>query len=169
MADNYLEKKMEEHQRGGVAAYTPRRTVSGRKAGFAMLPFDIDKAFVFASEAGGLTQKIVAELRETGCRVALAGVSVKDMQALSMRMGCASISIPDYGKALETISAKWGEPELRIRINAGHVLLELGRGTSQIIKAETTPESEFSRRAAQLCVYLALPDSQGRVFGDFIV
>lgn len=169
MADNYLEKKMEEHQRGVSAGYAPRRTVSGRKAGFAMLPFDVSTALIFFTECDALIQTLTRELRETGCKVALAGPDSKRWVTFANSLGCASVAENDYAAAFSKISVKWNEPELRIRYNGETIEMELGRGTSRIIKAETTSADDFAVRAARLCIYLALPDSQGRAFGDFTV
>lgn len=169
MADNYLEKKMEEHQRGGVPGYALRRTMSGRKAGFAMLPFDVATALVFFTECDAVVQALTRELRETGCKVALAGPDSKSWISFANSLGCASVAECDYDAAFSKISAKWNEPELRIRYNGEAIEMELGRGTSRIIKADATSDDDFAARAARLCIYLALPDSQGRVFGDFTV
>ena len=39
MADNYLEKKMEEHRRGGAPSYRPRLTPRGTRPGEWLVKF----------------------------------------------------------------------------------------------------------------------------------
>ena len=164
MADNYLEKKMEEHRQ------QPRRSTSvtcaGRKPGFALLPFDVKLAFINSAEAGELLHAIATELRGTGCRVA---ISCPDAHATALAQSVGASYVPgDADKALEAVRAKWGDPELYIKI-AEDVTVNIDRGESHIVRSDMSSAADFAQRAARLCVYLALPDSIGRVYGNFTI
>ena len=50
MADNYLEKKMEEHRRGGAPSYRPRLTPRGTRPGEWLVKFT--PCEVFIADAG---------------------------------------------------------------------------------------------------------------------
>ena len=51
MADNYLEKKMEEYRRGNSAGnYTRRMTPNGTKAGHILMPFPSRRVLVIAED-----------------------------------------------------------------------------------------------------------------------
>ncbi len=164
MADNYLEKKMEEH-RNGTQRRTQRLTPAGHRPGFATLPYNVKTAFINADSAGILTKSIARAIRETGCRVA---ISCPDNgAALAQNLSCAYVSPGE--NALSSISDRWGEIELIIFITGNTVTMTLGRGTSTITKSDENDIESFARRSAELCVYLSLPDSNGRVFGEFII
>lgn len=163
MADNYLEKKMEEHRNG-----TPRRprrlTPTGHKPGFATLPYNIKTAFIASDSVDAILESVARAIRETGCRVA---ISCQEGATVAQNLSCAYVAPGE--NALATISDKWGDMELIIRIKGNTISLTLGRGTSTITKSDDTDLESFARRAAELCVYLSLPDSDGRVFGEFII
>lgn len=163
MADNYLEKKMEEHRNG--APRRPRHlTPTGHKPGFATLPYNIKTAFVASDSLGIILESVARAIRETGCRVA---ISCQDGATTAQNLSCAYVA---PGKnAFAAISDKWGDMELVIEIKNNTIALTLGRGTSTIIKSDDTDLESFARRAAELCVYLSLPDSDGRIFGEFII
>ena len=80
MADNYLERKMEEHRRGPMPAYRRRVTSRGLPPGTVSFPFPVRRIIVFsageipdavaAGNAVGLRDSLVKALAATGCRVA---------------------------------------------------------------------------------------------------
>lgn len=164
MADNYLENKMEEHRNGSARRPAPRLTPAGRKPGYALLPFDVKTATVRAAESSALLGAIASEIRGTGCRVAIC-IPDTDAKILAQKLSCAYVASDSDDAALKL----WEETELDIRIDGDTVELYVGRGQSRIIRSENTTPEAFVRRAAQLCVYLALPDSAGRVYGTFVI
>lgn len=163
MADNYLEKKMEEY-RSGVPRPARKLTPSGHKPGYAILPYKIKTAFIKADKTGIILDTIARSIRDTGCRVA---VSCPDGNALAQKLSCAYVPVGE--KSLETICSKWGEVELLIEVAGTTVSLSLGRGNSTIYKSENIDVETYAKRAAELCIYLSLPDSASRVYGEFYI
>lgn len=69
MADNYLEKKMEEHRSGGAPRYRRQLTPSGGRVGEYTLKFDYRRIFI-AVDSPSLAEALVAEFKKTGASVA---------------------------------------------------------------------------------------------------
>lgn len=131
MADNYLEKKMEEH-RNGVRRPSMRYTPSGHKPGFALLPYDIKTAFIESDKNSLLLTAIATAIRETGCRTA---ISCPNGTTTAQRISCAFVAPGD--SAIEALSNKWGEIELVIKIVSDEITLTLGSETSTITKSDS--------------------------------
>ncbi len=77
MADNYLEKKMEEH-RQSQRRVSPYRSPSGNKPNTAIMPCALRGAFIIGGES--LSEALMAcaaALRSTSCRTAFAVQIVK--------------------------------------------------------------------------------------------
>lgn len=165
MADNYLENKMEEH-RNNPARRMRGITPAGRKPGYALLPFDVRAAIVKAPVVNLAAREIISELRATGCRVALIS---SDPEAAKAAQQLSCIHIPLSDSATDKAEELFGNTELWIVVENRDISVELERGSSTIRKADNTDEKTFAHRAALLCVYLALPDSAGRVYGDFVI
>lgn len=165
MADNYIENKMEEHRNRSAVRYV-KITPSGRKPGFALLPFDIKTAIIFTDAITSLTEAIASEIRATGCRVALCCQAPETAKA-AQKLSCASLTPTD--NALEALEKQWNKIELIIKITQDLITIEVGRGTSTIYRSKNCAPDVFATKAAQLCLYLALPDSIGRVFGNFTI
>lgn len=165
MADNYLENKMEEH-RNNPARRMRGITPAGRKPGYALLPFDVKTAIVKAPAVSLAAREIISELRATGCRVALIS---SDPEAAKAAQQLSCIHIPSSDSATTKADELLGNSELRIKVEPQNISVELDRGSSTIRKADVTDEKTFAHRSALLCVYLALPDSAGRVYGDFVI
>lgn len=72
MADNYLEKKMEEH-RNGKHMPSRRLTPKGTQPGMVTLPFPHQKAVIdsHGQDPDSVASAFAKALRSTGCRVAL--------------------------------------------------------------------------------------------------
>lgn len=96
MADNYLEKKMEEHARGLRPRHTSL-TPTGQRPGTAVLPFDVEAALIWAPTLSPMVEAVARALRNTGCHVALgladgAGGNLFAQQAAcKFYPGCASV------------------------------------------------------------------------------
>lgn len=154
MADNYLESKMEEYR-----SKPPRRalhlTPSGRKPGFALLPYDIRTAMIITDAITAPVEAIASELRGTGCRVALYSKAPEATRA-AQKLSCLHVR-----EASEATSVL-GDIELTITASPDKIVLEHGRSTNVLQRMPQTAETDFARRSAYLCIYLTLPDSQGR-------
>ncbi len=76
MADNYLEKKMEEHLSGRRPAYRPKATPSGSRPGTLSFKFPPRRVFVTGG-ASGIGASIVKAFCNAGCRVAFCDIDNK--------------------------------------------------------------------------------------------
>ena len=83
MADNYLEKKMEEYRSGVLSRpYARRVSLTGSRPG--TVSFKIDPLRVLVTDASDdVGRAVVTRLREAGCRVAFACADDKAGRALS--------------------------------------------------------------------------------------
>ncbi len=68
MADNYLEKKMEEHRSGARPSYRPKLTPRGRKPGELLIEFQPCPVYIHDASTP-LMRKLVAELAAVGFNV----------------------------------------------------------------------------------------------------
>lgn len=163
MADNYIEKKMEEH-RNAVPRYKHKITPNGQKPGFALLPYSVKTALIEADGVSNIVECIAGTIRNTGCRVA---ISCTDGEQSARRLACAYIA--PSNNTLAILSKIWGEIELYIHVSDSEVKLEIGRGESIIRRSDVCDYASFSKKVANLCLYLTLPDSIGRVHGEFLI
>lgn len=86
MADNYLERKMEEH-RAHAASSRPRRlSPSGTRPGYLTVKYPPRRVFVTGG-ASGIGRAIVAAFRNAGCRVAFCDVDRKAGAATAQATG----------------------------------------------------------------------------------
>lgn len=69
MADNYLERKMEEHRAGNATAYRPKLTPSGKRQGELTFKFPPRRVFVTGG-ASGIGKAVVKAFCDAGCKVA---------------------------------------------------------------------------------------------------
>lgn len=159
MADNYLESKMEEY-RSKPPRRTQHLTPSGRKPGFALLPYDIRTAIIITDAITAVVEAIATELRGTGCRVAICSKAPEATRA-AQKLSC--IHVRETNEATSVL----GEIELTISATPDRIMLEQGRSTNVLQRTSECGENEFARRAANLIIYLTLPDSQGRFSTTF--
>ena len=122
MADNYLEKKMEEHRRGNSAGnYTRRLTPNGAKAGHVLMPFPPRRVLVIAEDvpSDDIAMGVVRALCTTGCRVAFTGNDFSEGQKAAQSTGGQFHKVP-YGNlealdnAMAYIAEKCGSVEIRV-------------------------------------------------------
>lgn len=113
MADNYLEKRMEDYRAGKLA---PKRQVVhvpvAKKSGDFCLSFDSMNVIVL----GGcfeLASAVVEAFRKVDCRVALCHTDEKNCRGLSQRSGCRYYPFDpcdeerrDY--MVDDVEARWG-------------------------------------------------------------
>lgn len=86
MADNYLEKKMEEYRNGNNRRSTIRRTPSGAKPGTINVKFPSRRVFVTGG-AKGIGRSIVEAFRQADCRVAFCDIDTKAGAATAQATG----------------------------------------------------------------------------------
>lgn len=101
MADNYLEKRMEDYRRGGGG-----RTMVRRKSGGGV-------RFLIFAEFDGRIETIAERLQKGGCRVAFTDVDNRRGRVFAQRSGCLFIPVGGYDGdaaafALKTMAERWG-------------------------------------------------------------
>lgn len=159
MADNYLESKMEEY-RSKPPRRPQRLTPAGRKPGYALLPYDIHTAMISAEAITPAAEAIASALRGTGCRVALCSEAPEAARA-AQKLSCIHVRRPREAEAA------LGSIELYITAAPDRIVMEDGRSTNILARTPDTAEGDFARRAADLAIYLTLPDSRGRFSTTF--
>lgn len=126
MADNYLEKKMEEHRRGGAPSYRPRLTPRGTRPGEWLVKFT--PCDVFVDEASpALMQEIVAELAGIGFKVSF---SMPDSRAGAILAQKSGARFLPRGSA--TLQATQQEECLKITSDNGAILISSSSRQSRI-------------------------------------
>lgn len=108
MADNYLEKKMEEHQRGGAVSRPVRRlSPSGAPQGTVCLK--IDALRVFVSDCGSeFGAAIVRRLRQAACRVAFTAPDQNKGRELAQSTGSRYYPPVAASGAAADLASVWG-------------------------------------------------------------
>ena len=122
MADNYLEKKMEEHRRGVTSHYRPRLTPSGSRAGILSLPFPPRRVLVSLDNNArnvGLAETIrdalVKKLVQTGSRVAFTHSDRVTGNRMAQAMGACAVTFGD----IDVLIKRWEGVDVTIGIDAG--------------------------------------------------
>lgn len=82
MADNYIERKMEEYRSGKLSASTKRLTPTGQRPGIVTFPIPRLKIFVPAIDA-----ELVSAFANTGCRVSFCGSDRRAGMTIAERTG----------------------------------------------------------------------------------
>lgn len=86
MADNYLERKMEEHRNGAPHKSVRKIALSGCKPGIWQLPFP-ERRVLLLGEGTTLDSMIVEQLRSVGCKVAFIGGDKEAGTSLARKIG----------------------------------------------------------------------------------
>jgi len=120
MADNYLERKMEEHRNGGVPVRR-KLTPSGQRPGKLLLDFPPLRVYVIGGGTG-TGASIVKALCDAGCRVAFCDADTKSGTATAQRCGAQfhPINFADVvalEASLRRVEGSWGPIELVITAN----------------------------------------------------
>lgn len=118
MADNYLERKMEEHRAGRGVSYRPKLTPSGKKQGEISLKFPPRRVFVTGG-ASGIGKAIVTAFRNAGCRVAFCDVNVKEGTLTAQSSGARfyPVDVTDVAaleQCMHDIFDLWGDIDVLI-------------------------------------------------------
>ena len=182
MADNYLEKKMEEHRRG-TAVKPPRRRLSpiGERPG--MVSFKIEQLRVFVTVASTeYGAAIVRRLSEAGCKVAFTSEDDKTGRELAQTSGARHYPSTFKGSVVDDMEKVWGGIDALIVANSEYIsdvklyriiLIDVlpenidkkDTNLNAIITKELTPSE-----VAHLCLLLCLKEStclKGVVLGAF--
>lgn len=109
MADNYLERKMEDYRRGTSGAR--RLTHTGDVPGVLRLRLQ-PRAVLILDAAGRCDDTLVSMLTGAGCRVAFTCADASYGHALAQRVG--ALYLPAADGAVELLMHRWRTPKVAI-------------------------------------------------------
>lgn len=118
MADNYLERRMEEYRQGQLNKPSIRRTPSGSKPGTINIKFPPRRVFVTGG-ASGIGREIVKTFRQADCRVAFCDIDTKAGNKTAQETGAQfhPLDVTD-ANALDTCVSRiidsWGDIDILI-------------------------------------------------------
>lgn len=185
MADNYLEKKMEEYRSGALSRTNVRRKpISGEQSGSVRMKIDMLRVIV-TDGAGEYAPAIIGRLREAGCKVAFRSDDEKGGRALAQKSGARFYPASFTGCVAADLTKVWGGVDAVV-VTDGVITEGVDRGTlKRIISVGTAPDLSIAESwgtatvngidisgftpsdAAHLCLMLCLTDSScinGMVF-----
>jgi|GEM_PF-1141240 len=159
MADNYLEKKMEEHRQGVRPVF--RRSPSGNKPHTFAMPCEIRGAFVIGDKE--LSETLLAcacALRDASCRVAVCCSDKVFGNKSAQKFGLQYYPVADceastIDGALTHATEVFGNIDVILRESDGIIFADICGLKSQITAANgCTPKT-----VALALMYLTLPHS----------
>lgn len=112
MADNYLEKKMEEYRSGKLGRKSPSQAAAIRRKGELTVKFPQLRVYVTGG-AGGIGRAIVKAFRETDCRVAFCDIDRKGGTLFAQETGSRfyPLDVTDADgleRSLTDVTNEWG-------------------------------------------------------------
>ncbi len=170
MADNYLEKKMEEH-RQGRQRIAMHKSPSGNKPHTALLPYSLRTAFVAGQQF--LSPALVAcakALRDTSCKVAISCsdkvFGSRTAQSSGLQYFPTGINI----NVLDMVNAAYGSLDVIVTEESGVLYFDICGNRSSVSPANGCLDSTFSTESSKLLLYLSLPQSlELRLCGDYLI
>jgi NAD(P)-dependent dehydrogenase (short-subunit alcohol dehydrogenase family) len=171
MADNYLEKKMEEHRSGKANRPAVRRTPTGAKPGTINVKFPVRRVFVTGG-ARGIGRAIVAAFCNAGCRVAFCDIDHKAGTATAQATGSQfhPVDVTDavaLDACVQRVIDAWGDIDVLINnVGVGNfgALTETSiQDFDTVIATNLRPVFITSRRLAIHRQSLAEPNPFGRI------
>lgn len=164
MADNYLEKKMEEHRSGKAAVLPRRRTPSGGKPGTATFALAVHTAFVSGCENDmALAGAVLAAFGRAGVTTGFACVDLA-----AGRLMAQSTATRHYPLAADKALGMFGHADMTVCIGAACVDVETAGRRRAVVRGEGCGDDVFGRVLPELLLFLSLPYS-GCVVGDRLV
>ena len=180
MADNYLEKKMEEHRMRSSAVKLARRmSPSGARPGAVNLKLASQRILV-TNVSDEMSKTIVGHLREAGCKVAFMCEDDRLGRELSQKTGSRFYPSKLAEKVYDDLRNEWGGIDLAVIFNDDmsvdpgvERIIYIGK-KSPVIKGQTVniinPAGLSPTEIGGLCVVLTLSNStclNGVVLGRF--
>ncbi len=118
MADNYLEKKMEEHLKGSPNRRSPRLSPSGNRIGKLTVDFPPRRVYVTGG-ASGIGAAIVKAFCDAGCKVAFCDKDTKNGPSTAQRCGAQfhPLDVTDTSALMASIlrvQEQWGAIDVMV-------------------------------------------------------
>lgn len=116
MADNYLEKRMEEYRSGKSGIPRRKLTPSGKKPGEVSFSLGVRRVFVTGG-ASGIGREVVKAYCDAGCRVAFCDVDEKRGTATAQAVGARFIPLdvadaPALERCVAQLFHDWGDIDI---------------------------------------------------------
>ncbi|MDE7025590.1 MAG: hypothetical protein K2O88_06905 [Paramuribaculum sp.] len=113
MADNYLERKMEEHRKGALCRTVRKVATAGCKPGVWQLPF-VERRVLIVGTGQSVDAMLVESLRNVGCKVAFMGGESDAGVALARKTGAQFHPVDyeceeDLRRSVALICRAWGD------------------------------------------------------------
>lgn len=159
MADNYLEKKMEEHRQGVRPVF--RRSPSGNKPHTFAMPCNIRAAFIVGDEQlDDILLACAVTLRDTSCRVAFCCTDRSFGSSTAQKHGLRyyPVSDKDYAavnRAIEQANASLGNIDVVLSRDQNIITADIFGNKCRIEIGQDCP----AKAVATAIVYLTLPQS----------
>lgn len=171
MADNYLEKKMEEHRAGRGVSYRPKLTPTGKRQGELTVKFPPRRVFVTGG-ASGIGRAIVKAFCDAGCRVAFCDIDSKAGTRTAQSLGARfyPVDVTDTGSleaCMRSIFEVWGDIDILVNnVGVGNFkpLTETSADDfDHVMNVNVRPVFVTSRMLALHRASLAEPNMYGRI------
>lgn len=171
MADNYLERKMEEHRAGRGVSYRPKLTPTGKRQGELTVKFPPRRVFVTGG-ASGIGRAIVKAFCDAGCRVAFCDIDAaagsRTAQSLGARFYPVDVSDTCALEAcMQSIFDLWGDIDILVNnVGVGDFkpLTEASvEDFDRVMNVNVRPVFVTSRKLALHRASLAEHDGYGRI------
>lgn len=178
MADNYLEKKMEEHRQGAMRKPLAHRlSPAGNRRGTVALKIDELRVLVDGSVSTEMIAAIVRKLRNAGCRVAFVSGEDRFGRELSQSTGSRFYPKSTAGNLIADIKNAWGGIDVVIAGPDSDMFRYEDLNPLRLMEIGETPDSNIyekgkdmtvnyiatkgltSENVAHLCLLLCLADS----------
>lgn len=124
MADNYLERKMEERREGGRQVV---RVVSN-PTGTLVVRFPFGRALVYAQKPDERTALLLSRLASSGCKMGLASADGDSARRIARARGAMYVPTSDAAAARTMFAAIVGEPEVIFDDSAVGIMASVGDG-----------------------------------------
>lgn len=112
MADNYLEKKMDDYRRGARVKTVHRATVPSLKPGQAIISYPTVSLFIAASEPDAILTTVVKAMRKLGALMTIACArDKKKATGMAWSAGATFDPSDDIVTAVVSDATRRGEPQ----------------------------------------------------------
>lgn len=124
MADNYLERKMEEYRSGKLSARVKSGVSRSLPKGKIAVDFPPRTVILAAAAIGPVCRAVVKSFIDAGCRVALVSSCHKEATELARSFGARFYPVAGFSPAsidsvVEDVTSHWNIPDTFISVSDG--------------------------------------------------
>lgn len=128
MADNYLERKMEEYRAGKLSVRTRTAAPRSLPKGKIAVDFPPRTVILAATTVGPICRAVVKAFIDAGCRVALVSASHKEATELARSCGARFYPVAGFSptsldsvldSVVEDVTSHWNIPDTFISVSEG--------------------------------------------------